>query len=85
MGRHAARNNCPFCGHWASDVRPVGGYYSNAGIYRARCCGCGAEGPKAEGKREAARLWNNRAEFLDRHGNPAPRVPIDFETTPSRR
>ena len=79
MGRHCARSNCPFCGWPHSDCKPVGGYYSNADTYRVRCCSCGTEGPPAEGKLEAARAWNQRAEFLDRHGNPPPRVPIEFE------
>jgi hypothetical protein len=78
MGRHAARSNCPFCGWYASDIMPKA--HKRAGCFRlfARCCACGARGPEAETIAEASEQWDKRAEFLDRHGKPAPRVPLDF-------
>lgn len=79
MGRHAARNNCPFCGWYCTDVIPRAAVRSALqGQCYVRCCGCHAQGPMAPNEREATRQWNERAEFRDRHDNPAPRVPIDL-------
>lgn len=78
MGRHCARNNCPFCGWHYTDLELL--HHGSTGQllgYRVRCCGCGALGPTGANKSLATKLWNKRSEFLDRHGNPVAQVPID--------
>lgn len=87
MGRHAARSNCPFCGHPYTDLVVVPINYRRTYCY-IECCACKARGPQESttanmGRSERATKsaavtgWNRRSELLDRHGQPAPRVPID--------
>ncbi len=87
MGRHAARSNCPFCGHPYTELVVVPVNYRRTVCY-VECSGCKARGPQHSTtqnmgqservtKSAAVTGWQRRAEFLDRHGLPAPRVPID--------
>lgn len=73
MGRHTARQPCPFCGWEFTDLFEIG-YRSRPRrpTFRVTCCSCRACGPEGESKEEAATLWNRGAP-------PMPdRVPIDF-------
>lgn len=76
MGRHTARQPCPFCGWEFTDLFEIG-YRSRPRrpIFRVQCCsaGCKAYGPEGESRSEAATLWNKRAEPIIEG-----RVPIVF-------
>ena len=45
MGRHAARSNCPFCGHPYTELVVVPVNYRRTVCY-VECSGCKARGPQ---------------------------------------